>query len=337
MWRPRVAWLRELAQRPGLILLYHRVARLPLDPWELSVSPEHFHEHLEVLRRCMTPVSLARLAPRAPGDRMPRRAVAVTFDDGYLDNLDMAKPALERHDVPATVFVASGAVAAGREFWWDELEALLLTDRPLPRALRLAIDGRERTWDLPVPDPNRKTTGWRAGSPPPSPRHTAFLEIWRALRDSRPETRDELLSELCAWAGGSRPRPSHRVLDEAHLRRLAEGKLIEIGAHSVTHSPLAALPVEEQAREIRGSKTALEEMIGAPVMSFAYPFGGARDYGDDAARLVREAGFQRACAVSPRAVTARSDPYRLPRIAVTDCDGDRFAEIILRRASGHGA
>ena len=53
------------------------------------------------------------------------RSVVITFDDGYRDNLLVAKPILEEHGLPATVFVTTGYVGSNRDFWWDELESLL--------------------------------------------------------------------------------------------------------------------------------------------------------------------------------------------------------------------
>jgi peptidoglycan/xylan/chitin deacetylase (PgdA/CDA1 family) len=90
---------------PPLNLLYHRVNQLEPDPWELCVSPQHFSEHLEVIRQ---------LAQRP----------CITFDDGYADNLEHALPRLERYDVPAKFFIVSGAIGRRTEMWWDELDLL---------------------------------------------------------------------------------------------------------------------------------------------------------------------------------------------------------------------
>jgi peptidoglycan/xylan/chitin deacetylase (PgdA/CDA1 family) len=106
------------------ILLYHRVAELESDPQRLAVTPAHFEEHLRVLRGTCTPIELADVPRLLRAARLPKRPVAITFDDGYRDNLHEAKPLLERDGVPATVFVASGYVGREREFWWDELDRL---------------------------------------------------------------------------------------------------------------------------------------------------------------------------------------------------------------------
>src|SRR5204863_340481 len=81
-----------------LILIYHRVAAVPVDPWGLAVSPKHFAEHLDVLRRTRHPMPLATFVSRIAERTLPRNAVAITFDDGYADNLLAAKPGLDAAD-----------------------------------------------------------------------------------------------------------------------------------------------------------------------------------------------------------------------------------------------
>lgn len=125
--RARSRWVRG-----GAILGYHRVSTESHDPLRLAVSPENFAAHLEVMQHLGTPVALHELV-RAIGDGDSLRgAVAVTFDDGYADNLRAAKPALSRLGIPATVYVVSGWL--GQRFWWDELVARV-SDRK--RALRI--------------------------------------------------------------------------------------------------------------------------------------------------------------------------------------------------------
>src|SRR5712671_329835 len=102
-----------------LILMYHRVSDSGPDPWGLGVSPRHFTEHLQVLRRHANPVALRQL-PRRARKRGPR-TVVVTFDDGYADNVVAALPLLRGHDIPATVFVATALLGKSQAFWWDEL------------------------------------------------------------------------------------------------------------------------------------------------------------------------------------------------------------------------
>src|SRR3712207_2771196 len=108
--RGRAVGFRLLGVDRAVVLLYHRVERLHSDPVALAIRPERFEEHLEVVRRTAEPMPLGELMRRRGEGTMPRRAVAVTIDDGYADVLERAVPLLERHGVPATLFVSTGPV-----------------------------------------------------------------------------------------------------------------------------------------------------------------------------------------------------------------------------------
>src|SRR5512146_1011522 len=131
----------------GLILVYHRIAPSRTDPFGLCVPAERFEAQLRLIRRYARPFPLAELVARARRGTLPRRALALTFDDGYPDTLEDALPILERHEVPATVFVSPG-LSPRHEYWWEELAALLLRPGRLPRELRVSRAGREQVWDL---------------------------------------------------------------------------------------------------------------------------------------------------------------------------------------------
>ena len=111
--------LRSYVRAGVAILGYHRLQHDGPDPLRLSVAPSRFAEHLQVIVRVGRPLALRDAVASLRSGRTPRRAIIVTFDDGYSDNLHTALPLLERHGVPATMFVTSGNL--GGEFWWDRL------------------------------------------------------------------------------------------------------------------------------------------------------------------------------------------------------------------------
>jgi peptidoglycan/xylan/chitin deacetylase (PgdA/CDA1 family) len=322
--------VRSGPHRSGLVLLYHRIADDAPDPWNLCVTPVHFEQHLEVLRRVGHPVSLTRLTDGAGTRRLPSRPTVVTFDDGYADNLQRARPLLARHDVAATVFVSTGYTGGSREFWWDELERVLLCPGRLPPRLQLEVGGDARTWNIAedaLYDDASATRDrdWRWRDAPPTRRHGVFLELYRILQPLSHAERRRRLDELLAWAPTTRPaRESRRQLTADEVRALAAGGLVEVGAHTVTHPRLSVTPVDVQRDEIGRSKHDLEEIVGRRVTSFAYPFGGRELYSADSVALVKEAGFARACSTSPGVVQRGSDVFQLPRLVVSDCDGAAF-------------
>lgn len=322
--------VRHLADPPGVILLYHRVAHPEVDPWGISVRPEHFAQHLEVLCRRARPVPLAQLAQNVDAGRRRRGLVAVTFDDGYADNLHAALPLLERHGVPATVFVASGYLGQPGPFWWDELARLILHSPVLPERWRL--ENPDQEWHLGRAAQVPVSPAWRAETAADTgPREQLYLDLYWRLRTLSAPAREALLSAVrtgvsggpppVSGSGGA-PDPHNRPLTPAELRRLAAHPLIEIGAHTVTHPPLADLGPAAQWAEIQQSRTRLEKLLEAPVTGFSLPYGSC---GDQTLELVRQAGFLRACTSVSRGVRGGDHALELPRFSVGDWDGQEFA------------
>ena len=317
-----------------LILSYHRVADVHSDPWGLCVTPDHFARQMEVLRAEASPMPLADMVAAIRAGAAPPHAVAVTFDDGYVDNLVAAKPCLARREIPATVFITTGYVASGRQFWWDALHDVLLGRPTLPPSLALEIDGTTHRWELGTgerlaPETMATHRNWRAWTPAPTPRHALYVSVWNLLRPLAEAPRLDVLDRLTAWAdsaGGQhtadRPTTSpDRAVTPLEMTALADGGLIALGAHTITHPLLTSLSPTAQREEIAGSRTALEDLTGACVSTFAYPFG---DCDAQTLAAVADAGLALACAGGPGRVDRASDPLRLPRVQVDDWDAEEF-------------
>jgi peptidoglycan/xylan/chitin deacetylase (PgdA/CDA1 family) len=311
---------RKRGEPCALIVMYHRIAPVGVDPWELAVTPEHFSEHLEVLRRVARVVPLAQLAAERSAGQLIDRTVAVTFDDGYADNLLEAKPRLQAADIPATVFVTTGPTGTAREFWWDELDRALLLPAALPPDLCLQVNGIERRWTL--GDAVRGAWSHEGPARASAARLRFHHDVWHWLRPLPDLARQEALAALQVWCGApSAPRTSHRVMTAEELVAIESDGTVEIGAHTVTHPLLTALPPDQQAEEMRQSRDTLEAILGHRVASFSYPFGGADR---STARLAQSLGFDHAVTVLEETMWRRSDPFLLPRFAVRDWDGAQF-------------
>jgi hypothetical protein len=212
--------LRRRLLPPALILVYHRVGRLKTDPWELSVSPERFAEQLQVLGSQAHPLRLQDLIQALRTGKIPRRSVVLTFDDGYADNLYEAKPLLERYGIPGTFFVATGYLArdaeSAQEFWWDELERVVMQPKRVAERLAIEINGGSYHWRV-SPDP--------AGLS----REELCRTLWEVLYKVEDSTRQAALSSLRQWAGvPSVARASHRPLTVEELLELSASPFVEI-------------------------------------------------------------------------------------------------------------
>lgn len=327
---------RASVQRHGLVLMYHRVAEPTSDPWDMAVSPTHFAEHLDVIRRYGDCLRLGAFADQMGSPDRPRRMIAITFDDGYRDNVLNAAPLLEARDMPATVFVVSRTVGAGRDFWWDALARVFLTMPELPAELRLEAAGERHVWQLGEAvtcsaDGIAALRRWSAANDGVwHPRQTLFLAVWKILNGCRLEEAEALCEEVVAWAGTDRAGPptDHSMTAE-EVSRLASGGLIEIGGHTVNHFPLDLADPIQAAAEIGGCRTALREMAGRDIESFSYPFGR---FSKKTPEIVQLAGFKRACNSRRSFAFPETDRFKIPRIIVRDMDGDGFSSFMQELA-----
>ncbi len=324
--------LGHLSSR-ALILLYHSVAETKADPWSLSVSPHHFAEHLDVLSRSVRVMRLEDIVRSLSSASLPRRAVAVTFDDGYANNLYNAKPLLERFQVPATVFLTTGHMTDQREFWWDELERLLFEPVTLPQEFTLGVSGAAHRWKLDeTAGFDNQLNKWRAWQEVQSgSRYSLYQSLYHVLHPLAESERRVALDDVLAWAGARKEvRPTHRPLSVEEAIALANGRMVEIGCHTVTHTPLSSLSPDLQRAEIGQSKAFLEDLLGRRVKSFAYPYGRKCDYSAHTVSIVKQTGFDYACAAFPGSINRGGDIFQLPRIQVDDCDGNEFARRLSR-------
>jgi peptidoglycan/xylan/chitin deacetylase (PgdA/CDA1 family) len=276
-----------------LVLCYHRVLAEsdPMRPFE--ISRVQFESQMAFLERGFNVLPLSEALSLREQGRLPRRAVSITFDDGYADNATQALPVLKRYGLPATVFVACDYLDGGR-MWNDSvIEAVRSVEAR-------DLDLRELGLDIyPVATPEQQ-------------RETA-TRIVGALKYAPPKERTDKVEALTAMVGAS--LPADLMLSHDQLQALIEGG-VEIGAHTRRHPILTRLSDQEASAEISESKSILEGLTGRPVRLFAYPNGRPhRDYDQRHVRMVRESGYLGAVSTSHGAFRPGHDEFEIPRIA----------------------
>jgi peptidoglycan/xylan/chitin deacetylase (PgdA/CDA1 family) len=203
--------------------------------------------------------------------RKQRPFVALTFDDGFRDNLTLALPVLRRYGVPATIYVSSGAPDRTMDPW--------------PWRLEKAIRERDDvSLDLPGLPRRLSLRAW-------AEKRAAFQMLTRHVHKNIPTNRQ--VAEMLL--------PIARVSDEAliaeqflswgELRELAGDPLITIGGHGVTHASLRDLEKDDAMAEIRGGRERLMAQLDVPVSHFAYPYGDRSNFGPREMCLAARAGF----------------------------------------------
>jgi peptidoglycan/xylan/chitin deacetylase (PgdA/CDA1 family) len=292
----------------GIVLLYHRVASPKHDPYELAVTPENFAEHMSVLRNSAEAVSVFDIC----SDEPKSGRVAVTFDDGYEDNLTHAVPILKKFQIPATMFITTAYLGKDHGFWWDQIGSM----EP--------YSGQECCSDellavLQSYDPNLSNF--------PSS-HSDLLDAIHHIAGGMKYTEcRDFSTKVMACAGVVSSDDSiPDVLTEDQLAELSSEPLIEIGAHTNSHPVMSRLSDTSQSDEIKRSTEKITTITGTPPRLFAFPFGGGSHIGKNSPEIVKSLGFQFAMANWPGQVWRLTNPYLVPRFVVRNWDGETFAK-----------
>ncbi len=296
-----------------LVLMYHRVVAAARDPFRLAVDPDRFADHLTILSEQAEVVPLPTVRTPATG-----RRVAITFDDGYRDNLERAAPALASRSMAGTVFVATRIFDDPEPFWWDAIEHLVLDADP-GAADVLELDlGRRFRFDV---------RGEQA-------RDRSLQVLARALRPLTEPVRRRVLDDIARQMGTTAgPCPCHALLDRGGVADLVRAPGVSVGAHTVHHPRLSALDERDQRWQLDRSRADLRS-LGAEVRTAAYPFGGHDDWDARSARAASTCGFDLTVTAIGGDVTPRTPQHRVPRHAVRNWDGDEFARRLDRWFAG---
>jgi peptidoglycan/xylan/chitin deacetylase (PgdA/CDA1 family) len=255
----------------------------------------------------------------------------VTFDDGYSDNFNAARPILEKYDTHATHFATAGYIGSDQPFWWDVLDFIFLRPGNLPDELQLELGGEQHRWTL------GEDATWKAGDEArwpdwkpfrgaPTRRHQIHDALWKLLVGALPEHRQVAVRHLIRWA--SLPASSWaemRPMTEDELRALGQDDLVELGGHSLTHPALSALPPDLQAHALSASKSRLEQILGKKVAGCSYPQGRSSV---EVQQLARDAGYEFACGSVAGAIGSRANLFHLPRVSVGDWGEARFKGLL---------
>lgn len=316
-----VGALRSAAVRDLRVLAYHRVLphldenAYPYDLELVSATASEFEWQMAYLGRNFVPVTCREVADALHDRRpLPRRAAMVTFDDGFLDNYEVAFPILKRLGVPGVFFLATGYIGGRRTFWFDQLVHLLLRTA----APSIRIDALDITLAIPSGVDGRRVATMqmlkRLKTASETDRLRA-LEQLEAAADIPPDTKTGALSAPMTWA---------------HVREMSRSGM-EFGSHTVTHPILARMDREHMRMELEVSKADIERETGAPVQAMAYPVGGTNAVNSQVLEAAAQAGYRIAFTYQPGANRlASTAPLLLKRLPVERYTSRRMFEAVLQ-------
>jgi peptidoglycan/xylan/chitin deacetylase (PgdA/CDA1 family) len=258
------------------VVMFHRTLR-PDDPRWRSCDPDYtlgedlFADSLEFFKRHYRVISLDDvLRARRNGTGLPPRALLITFDDGWLDNVDYAMPALQRAGLPAVMFVAADAVGARQPFYQERVIAAWRLGKLTADALAVTVVEH-------------------GGEHPGRDGIDALRQLIAQLETMTPAQRRAILERHAdVLDDGLR-----HMIDVADLARLRAGG-VELGLHGKSHVPM--LHAEDLDAELGGARAAMAAMLGAPealaspaCATMSFPHGV---FDDAIAARARAAGYE---------------------------------------------
>jgi peptidoglycan/xylan/chitin deacetylase (PgdA/CDA1 family) len=298
------------------ILIYHRVLpqRDPLFPQEVDAA--EFARQMALVSAMFKVLPLEEGISRLRQGTLPAGAAAITFDDGYADNAEIALPILRQAGITATFFIASGFLDGGR-MWNDTIIEFV---RRFPGTI---LDLRQLgLGEYPVSSHLE--------------RRAAIQKLISSLKYLPPAERSRTVDDVVKSTDVG--LPDNLMMRSDQVRQLHAAGM-GIGAHTVTHPILAATQLAQARKEMAEGKRQLQEIIDAPVNLFAYPNGKpGQDYSQEHVAIARDLGFSAAFSTIWGAANRSTDLFQIPRFTPWDQDPVRFqarmaANLVRRQAA----
>ena len=297
------------------VLNYHRIDdpfRAGFDTFRPNVSamPSAFAAQMDYVSQKYNVISAAELIGFIKDKHpLPARAAVITFDDGYYDNYINAYPILKAQNLPATIFLATDFIGTYKPFFWDLIAYCF-------------FHTKKEQADL----PHLGAQSWVDGST----RDIVMQHFIEALKRMPDAEKQKVINQLPKTLEVDLPDNAFKnlMMSWSHARELSENG-IELGAHTASHPILTRISLDEASAELLQSKRHIEEQIGKPVISFAYPNGQSADFNAELMDRVHRAGFEIAFTLLPgptRHATVIKNPLAIRRIFLSYTDSfPRFA------------
>jgi len=276
----------------GVVLMYHEFTQDPQLLLGQGARIADFERSLAALADAGRDFVTLTEAIRRVADPQSKPFVALTFDDGYRCNFDLALPVMEKFGAPATVFIPTRMIDRSINAWWLALREMSRTcdkiDMEPMNTRFFCSDIESRKVAL------RRMTAW----------------VWEDF------SRSEQLEIVFQKHSLSMPDVVEKlIVDEEQMIEADRHPLIEIGAHTTAHQALALLDDTELRQDIADNKKYLERTLEREVPHFAYPYGPPSISGMREANVLKDIGFASAWTTEPGCLFPihGTNPFLLPR------------------------
>lgn len=288
-------WWKQHAEHSQrlIILNYHRA------------TGENLRQQMRFLRRYCRILDLETALEELYSERKEekqahdkRTPLVLTFDDGYRDNYTYGLKLARELQIPLTIFLIPGYIESGEHFWW--LEGKRLVKRA--QVDKVIVEGQHYRLDQ-IEERNKleRTIDARLRNSASVAEREEFLStIHESLKVPTSVNVEEEATLPLTWA---------------EVRKLEESGLVSFGAHTMHHPILSYLSDSQEVKhEISECRSVLEQRLGHPVRTFAYPIGKLEHIGKEGLQAVKEAGYKWALTTIEGVNTPQSDPYLLNRL-----------------------
>jgi len=309
-------WVRS--RNGALILMYHRIMPQDRNP-DVQVQPgmyvstKTFNRHLRFLKKRFSVVSLRDLVAGLENGKDVRGCCALTFDDGWRDNFQFAFSLLQKHQFPATVFLATGYIGTSRWFWPEEVAWSVA--RILQGKMRMAA----------LPDPIGELVSGAVHANP-AMAESIIDRVIESMKRYPPARRREILDMLRS-SNPDHEKRERLLMNWDEVREMATGSLVDFGSHTENHTLLDQQPLQRVKAEIVSSRQRIESEINRPVTFLAYPNG---NYTPQILDVLGELGIDAALTTRRGYAGPASPLLELPRIAIHEDVGCSSALFLWR-------
>lgn len=285
--------LRYDSENKIMCLVYHRVGDIGLDSRKLSMPSDLFEKQLLYIKN-----KYDILRSNEDWGRVSKDSVVITFDDGYCDFYSEILPILEKHQIPATIFISTGNIDSYKELWGDVLERLVFYSN----VSEFEFEGCH--YDVSTNEAKL----------------TSMFLLRDILKNCTKIERDKKIKLLLkAVKIQDNPRMTHRTMNTNEILECSKSPWVTIGAHTISHCCLSSEDNNDQYNEMKGSKDKLEEIIGKEVSVFAYPYGQISDFTNDTIDLAEKIGFKKIFAAYGGLTSPEFINGRIPRNSISSC------------------
>jgi len=300
------------------ILAYHRVLdfddSFPFDIELISARPDQFEEQLKYIKKYYNPLTMEQLCELHKNKSvLPDKSIVITFDDGFIDNYNIAFPLLKKYEIPATIFVSTGYIGSESTFWFDKLACLVLNNEIIVSENNLLFEIINNNTSS-----SKRLILEQCLEKIKSVSDSDRLSILNDLFDSNKNILDN--SECAKYSS---------ILSWDNVKEMNKS-LMSFGSHTVSHPVLSQLSESEKYHEMTDSKRMLEDQLKIPIETIAYPVGTESAFDKSVIESAKKSGYELGITyVHGTNKWPLLDPFTIRRLHVEHYTSIRFFKCML--------